>query len=383
MYLPTSRARTFFLGVSLGFVAQLLLLPQASAVEFVIVGPRAIGMGGAGVATTTDALATYWNPAALAMSKEVDVKIHFSAQGVDRLGIRDTLKDIDAIDFTDTSAANQAELQALLDKLNGASISLLAAGGLYAKGYSGRHAFGVNISDVATGGLFTPVPFTAGVSGPDLVITGELQGDLLEARQIGVSFATSVLDNTIAIGVTGKIIQGAAYSNPIAVANAKDKFNFTADLGKANISTEVGVDVGAVYRPVDWFRVGVVAKDLNEPTFNTPSGGKFKLAPQVRAGLAVNPHESLTIAFDGDLTANKTLVPGVKSRVLGLGVETVLMKFISLRLGALKNVKDSDTDITPTAGFGLSLFALHFDAGGGYDFDEGQALVGFSLAMEF
>ncbi|MEE8493562.1 MAG: hypothetical protein V3S25_05920, partial [Nitrospirales bacterium] len=61
----------------------------------------------------------------------------------------------------------------------------------------------------------------------------------------------------------------------------------------------------------------------------------------------------------------------------------VLMKFISLRLGALKNVKDSDTDITPTAGFGLSLFALHFDAGGGYDFDEGQALVGFSLAMEF
>ncbi len=143
------------------------------------------------------------------------------------------------------------------------------------------------------------------------------------------------------------------------------------------------MDVGAVYRPVDWLRVGVVAKDLNEPTFNTPSGGKFKLAPQVRAGLAVNPHESFTIAFDGDLTANKTLVPGVKSRVLGLGVETVLMKFISLRVGALKNVKDSDTDITPTAGFGLSLFALHFDAGGGYDFDEGQALVGFSLAMEF
>ncbi len=94
MDLSTSRARTFFLGVSLGFVAQLLLLPQASAVEFVIVGPRAIGMGGAGVATTTDALATYWNPASLAMSKDDDVKIHFSAQRLDRLGMRQTLQDI-------------------------------------------------------------------------------------------------------------------------------------------------------------------------------------------------------------------------------------------------------------------------------------------------
>lgn len=380
MYLSTSRARTSFLGVSLLFVAQLLLLPHASAVEFVIVGPRAIGMGGAGVATTTDALATYWNPAALAMSKEVDVKTHASFQGVDRLGMRQTLDDLGAIDLTDP--ASLPALLALASRLNGASLSLLAAAGLYAKGYWGRHAFGVNISDVATGGLYTPGPIL--ITGPcPCTINGSLQGDLLEARQVGVSFATSVLDDTMAIGVTGKIIQGAAYSNPIAAIDATGKFNFTADLGKANISTELGVDVGAVYRPFDWFRVGVVAKDLNEPTFNTPSGGKFRLAPQVRAGVAVNPHESLTIAFDGDLTANKTLVPGVKSRVLGLGAETVLMKFISLRVGALKNVKDSDTAITPTAGLGLSLFALHFDAGGGYDFDEGQALVGFSLSMEF
>ena len=39
---------------------------QALALEFVTVGPRAMGMGGAGVAVTTDSLATYWNPAGLA-----------------------------------------------------------------------------------------------------------------------------------------------------------------------------------------------------------------------------------------------------------------------------------------------------------------------------
>ncbi|MBH0200856.1 MAG: hypothetical protein HP496_00780, partial [Nitrospira sp.] len=42
---------------------------SGSATEFVIVGPRAMGMGGAGVAVTTNALATYWNPAGLAMTQ--------------------------------------------------------------------------------------------------------------------------------------------------------------------------------------------------------------------------------------------------------------------------------------------------------------------------
>ena len=66
----------------------ILALPaQVCAVEFVTVGPRAMGMGGAGVAVTTDALATYWNPAGLAMTQTVDIRIQAGLQGIDRLGI--------------------------------------------------------------------------------------------------------------------------------------------------------------------------------------------------------------------------------------------------------------------------------------------------------
>ena len=39
--------------------ASMLSPVTVMAVEFALVGPRAIGMGGAGVAVTTDALATY------------------------------------------------------------------------------------------------------------------------------------------------------------------------------------------------------------------------------------------------------------------------------------------------------------------------------------
>ena len=49
----------------LAFVCTIVFPLFSSAVEFVIVGPRAVGMGGAGITATTDPLATYWNPAGL------------------------------------------------------------------------------------------------------------------------------------------------------------------------------------------------------------------------------------------------------------------------------------------------------------------------------
>ncbi len=113
-------------------------------------------------------------------------------------------------------------------------------------------------------------------------------------------------------------------------------------------------------------------------------GREFKLNPQVRGGIAVKPYSTLTLTFDGDVTSNKTLVPGVKSRVLSLGAEqTLLSEFLSLRVGAFDNVEDAKSVITPTAGLGLRIFALRLDLGGGYDF-RGQGLLGaLSLAMRF
>ena len=73
--------------ILLYFLLSLVATP-AVAEEFAIVGPRAAGMGGAGVAVTTDAYATYWNPAGLAMVKSMDIRIQGTAQVTDRLGYR-------------------------------------------------------------------------------------------------------------------------------------------------------------------------------------------------------------------------------------------------------------------------------------------------------
>ena len=368
-------------------VAREVLSPTSVlAVEFTIVGPRAVGMGGAGVAVTTDALATYWNPAGLAMSQTIDIRVQGSGQIVDRLGVADTLNDINDFDRSDTTPANQARLQSLLDRINrpGATVSAMGAAGLYLKGYWGDHAFGFTLSDVATGGQFTPTPLTATVSGGQLAVNGQMAVRGLEARQAGFSYAFSFFDRSIAIGATAKIIQGAAYSNQVAVFGSEGDAGFTGDFGKAKISTALGIDVGAIYRPFSWLRFGVVAKDINEPTFDAPGGGEFKLTPQIRGGVAVNPYSSLTLTFDSDITPNYTLVPGLKSRVLSLGVEqTILSQFISLRAGALKNVEDTNSAVTPTAGLGIRFFALRVDIGGGYDFRERGALASGSVSLTF
>jgi len=363
-----------------------LMIPaQTMALEFVPVGPRAMGMGGAGVAITTDALATYWNPAGLAMTQTVDIRIQGSGQVIDRLGIADAVHDLEQFDTTDTSAANQAKAQDIANRINrpGATVSINGSAGLYVKGHLGEHAFGINVSDVATGGGFVSTPVAATLNGSTVNLTGAMALLGFEARQAAFSYAYAFSDKTFSFGVTGKIIQGAAYSGSTTLTGGTD-VSITDNFGKAAISTAFGIDVGAIYRPSSWLRFGVVAKDINQPTFDAPGGQELKLGPQVRGGVAVNPYSSLTLTADVDATSNKTFVPGVKSQVLSLGAEqTIFSEFLSFRLGAFKNMKDAGTPFTPTAGLGLRIFALRVDVGGGYDFREEGALVSGSVSLTF
>jgi hypothetical protein len=258
-----TRASILFL---ICFLLSLVATP-AVAVEFAIVGPRASGMGGAGVAVTTDAYATYWNPAGLAMVKSMDIRIQGTAQVTDRLGIASALNDLKNFDPTDTSTANQDKAKSIASQINraGATVSGVGTAGLYFKGHFGEHAFGFNVSDVATSGGFVSTQLT--VSGTNIIGQMALRG--LEARQAAFSYAYAFADKTFAIGVTGKIIQGAAYNNTTNLQGGQDP-NLLDNFGKAKISTSYGIDVGAMYRPSSWLRFGVVAKDINQPSFDAP-----------------------------------------------------------------------------------------------------------------
>lgn len=363
---------------------------QVSAVEFVISGPRAMGMGGAGVAVTTNALATYWNPAGLAMTQTVDIRVQGGGSAIDRLGLGEALHDLENLDTTNTSDPNlPARARDIADRINqpGAAVSVSGSAGLYVKGHLGEHAFGFNVSDVATGGGFVSTPVQAtqpgGPGSPISVVPGQMALRGLEARQLAFSYAYAFSDKTFAIGITAKVIQGASYNGSTPL-EAGSGVSTTDRFGKPTISTTYGIDLGAIYRPSSWFRVAVVAKDINKPTFDADGGGEIKLEPQVRFGVAVNPYSTLTLTADVDATSNKTFVPGVKSQLLSLGLEqTILSEFLSFRIGTFKNMQDASTPFVPTAGLGLRWFNFRADAGGGYDFREKGALVSASISLTF
>ena len=370
--------------ILIGVLLSLVATP-AVAVEFAVVGPRAAGMGGAGVAVTTDAYATYWNPAGLAMVKSLDIRIQGTSQGTDRLGIANALDDLNDFNTNDTSPANQAKAQNIANEINraGATISAVGAAGLYVKGHFGDHAIGFNVSDVATSGAFVSTPLQVTTSGGQTNLSGQMALRGLEARQAAFSYAYAFADKRFSVGVTGKVIQGAAYNTTTNLQGGVDP-NLLDNFGKAKISTSYGIDLGAMYRPSSWLKFGVVAKDLNQPTFDAPGGLQYKLTPQVRGGVAVNPWSTMTITADMDITSNQTLVPGLKSQVLSLGMEqTILSEFLSFRVGTYKNVQDAGSIFTPTAGLGLRMYSFRLDVAGGYDFDNGGAIASGAVAWTF
>ncbi|MCP9441496.1 MAG: conjugal transfer protein TraF [Nitrospira sp.] len=368
----------------IGSLAALLLsisVPRPAAetwaAEFVFVGPRATGMGGTGVAVTTDALAGYWNPAGLAMTQTVDIRAQGFGLAIDRKGFGDAIRDLE--DFSSTDPAAAAKARDIAERLNqpGSTLSIAGSAGFYLKGHVGRHAIGVNVSDVATGGGYISQPVDP------VTLRGRLALRGLEARQLAFSYGYAFSDKTFAVGVTAKVIQGASYAGFVDLRGG-DGVTISNRFGKPTISTTYGIDLGALYKPSSWIRFGIVAKDINSPTFDDAGGGKIKLDPQVRGGMALNPWSTLTLTADIDLTANKTLLPGVKSRILSLGAEqTFLTEFLSLRIGTFKNLEDANTPFIPTAGLGIRIFFLRADAAGGYDFREQGALVSASISATF
>ena len=66
------------------------------------------------------------------------------------------------------------------------------------------------------------------------------------------------------------------------------------------------LDLGLLARPYDWLRVGLVARNVNSPTFDRNidlpgQSNEFVLEPQVRMGVAAIPFKNWIIAADIDL----------------------------------------------------------------------------------
>lgn len=362
----------------------------AQAVEWTTMGPRAMGMGGAGVALAQGPLAAYWNPAALGRATEnsygfaAPVSAHGALTGDAVAGAKDLQNAFNTCPGL-TAAACNSQIQKAIGELdnpnNGLRIDGTAGGNIK---IGKIDVFANGFLDVGATPLIDKVNTTQATIANNtsaLIVRGARILELGAGYGHELPFAPGVL-----VGGDVKYMHAlvgvGSYGIVSSINNtSKSDIINTLKSNESN-SSNVGVDAGALWE-VDrtfenaWWspKVGVTGRNLNNPKFAQPilntaqgsvGGGRFSVNPTVRMGAAITPLHFWNLAADLDLTNNTTRVDNVKSRQLGLGTEVNVFNRswinIPLRFGLARNLSASTNMIT--AGVGLNFLHLMVDISG-------------------
>lgn len=379
--------------------------------EFQSLGGLSTSMGGAGVASASGSLAGYYNPALLTQKKGVEVSL-----GVG-LGVRennigekiDKLSNMNLTDIVDRVANNAPipqsnrredrdnikEAQDILKSIgsnNGVSLMPSAYLGVQYDNMSigvyttsdialsadidSQHT-GLSVKDEDNGLYYTydPINDTYGLTDRTNYEQNSLQyaldnnlstlkGQGLLTVEVPISYAQAfdLPQGELSVGGSLKLIHGVTYTQTLSVDSDNATDSDTLKENKKE-SDNIGIDVGLLFKPsnLQKLQVGLVAKNLNSPSFDTAHGKKLKADLQLRTGLQYNINDSLDVAGDLDLTSNKTLIHGYESQMLGAGVNYHPVTWFALRGGLMQNIANSNDGVVYTAGLALGPEAFQLD----------------------
>ena len=306
----------------------ILLTGPASAQTFESVGARAMGMGGAFVAVADDATAAYWNPAGLTtgaffslLADETFTRTRLDPTesgfpGTEREGIFVGLS-------TNTAALSYYRLRInQIERPSNPEASL----DLARKDQRGEAI------------LQSVVTHNVALTGASLLYPGVSMGSTL--RYVLGSY-------------------GIGAGNPDSTTDAW--LREASDLKRHNqhkVDMDVGLKIGG-----EKLQLGLVARNLLEPSLDGPDGSSFRLDRLVRAGLAVRPVGRLLVAADIDLRRFSTAYGD--RRNVAVGAEQWFGVWFGVRGGARFNLEGGDDNSGIVGAFGLSVSlssSLYVDA---------------------
>ena len=367
------------------------LAPAAQALEFQPVGSGSVGVGGAGVARNYGAMAPYWNPAGLAFApKTVTVSLTVGAglqpegklaQDVDDL--YNAKKAWDNANQTDPASLPQATaLFNAFDALNNTSAKdNLRVTIDTALGAQIQH-FGFGVFGTFEGAAI-PTPGSTTLIAPSLTTLADgtfeasasnaLDNKKITIRGIAVAEVPLSYGYAFDLGEAGQLGIGGSVKYLHAEATSMTKN--AADSGSSNLAKDLtkhlkskstaAVDLGVLYKPFTSTAIGLVAKNLNQPSF-TVEGDKVSVDRQVRAGVSWDALSWLELTADIDVLKNTTIVPGIKSQNVGGGAEFHPFSCLKLRAGGYKDLASASTKGAVTGGLSLGIPWLFFDLDAAY-----------------
>jgi len=361
----------------------------AQALEFQPIGSGSVGVGGAGVARTTGAMAPYWNPAGLAFAPKTTTVSITAGVGLKPQGkLTEDLDNLNKANDAWNGTQNQTNADALANAFN----ALVDAGAKDNLHVTGQAAFGTQVQHFGLGAYGTfegganPNPGGTKLSVPVTVdgntqttIDAALASKTVSIRGIALVEVPVSYGYAFDLGSWGKLGAGASVKYMNGMVTAKDNqpiYDATnksvvssSDLAKdlrknTHDSSTVSFDLGALWKPTQSLAVGLVGKNLTSPSFTAKGGQEITVGRQVRAGLAWDALSWLELTADVDVFSNSTLVPGLKSQTLGGGAEFHPFSCLKLRAGGYTNLAGSGSDGALTAGLSLGIpwFFLDLDA---------------------
>jgi hypothetical protein len=368
-----------------------LLAQTGFATEWHVMGARAMGMGGAGVASSEGPIGEYWNPASLGREEspsgmQIPVDAHLDITGQALQGANDAH---DIISDCQKSPAGplctQTNINSALAELKSPNSGVRGDAALGADLKIKKLAVFVNyLSYIGATPLVDDTPADTTGAGfqnnqSQLIVRG------VSVTEIGAGYGHELpFIPGLYIGGNLKLLVGkAGYYDFSLIQNSAGSSNvLNKYMDGATTSIQPGVDLGAlwdVHRTLDFVpfhpRIGITARNINDPQFSNPDQAKlagqpsnFSLQGNTRVGAAINPLGFWNIAIDADLSRNLTPVDGVASRMVGLGTEVNIFNRswlnLPLRLGLSRNIADSGSKTSLTAGFGLNFLHFMVDAAG-------------------
>jgi len=398
-----------------------LTLSSLSAGEFYSLGHQSTSMGGVGVASAKGSMAGYFNPALLTQSKtKVEVALGVGAavrennigeklDSLEKLELTDTLDHIAngistavPINATTLQGSNRTEdkknikeatdILKTIGSKNGISIMPSA----YLSTQVNEYALGIyGTGDVSATAVVDTNRLDLSVKGddgkyynynPNNDQYSEITQEAYEARsleaaigkngtthvnikglvllEVPVSYAKAFdLDQgELSVGGSVKFMKGSTFVKTIDIDSGSGNEDDDLNDNKKD-SSNVGLDIGLLFKPsnIDKLSIGLVAKNINSPEFDTIDGDTLKADMQLRTGLLYNVNEKVNLAMDLDLTSNETFIPGYESQQLGAGINYMPASWVSLRAGLMQNLANSDEGIIYSAGFGIGVEALSLD----------------------
>ena len=241
---------------------------------------------------------------------------------------------------------------------------------------TGAVARGLSVQEIAFSiALKIPVPFI-----------GKMSGGTQD-------FLRNWVHEKFAVSVTPKYMLGITFQKFYPyndVPSAGDALNFD----NSTLSSAFGLDVGVAYRPARWLRIGVMARNVNSPSFKVDtrfngSGEAIQSEAQVRGGIAILPIRNLTLAVDADITDNRLIaLPEARSRLISIGGEYVIPFHrhfdMALRVGTYSNLSDTvNRDWALTGGLGLRFGSFHIDLSGAGSFVSEEVRTGSTTYQNF